>query len=82
MPADSLMQKLIHLDVLLRYRDCESGLRTEIMQAQQELLTMQQEMLRLMKENQQLRQDLELATLRPLPVKARSRSRFFAAKAS
>jgi predicted nucleic acid-binding Zn-ribbon protein len=80
MPADSLMQKLIYLDTLLRYKECDSGLRSEIMQAQQELLTMQQEMLRLMKENQQLRQELDLA--RPKPVSAKTRSRLFSAKAS
>jgi hypothetical protein len=79
-PADSLLQKLIHLDVLLlRNKECDPTLRNEIMEAQQDVLNMQAEMLRLLKEIEQLRQQLALVTPKAVPAKAR---RFFVVKAS
>ena len=80
MPADSLLQKLIHLESLLRYRECDPSLRNEVMEAQQDVLNMQREMLRVLKENEQLRAQSALATPKAAgPVKSR---RFFVVKAS
>jgi hypothetical protein len=78
-PADSLLQKLIHLESLLRYRECDPSLRNEVMEAQQDVLNMQREMLRVLKENEQLRTQLALAAPKAAPAKSR---RFFVVKAS
>jgi hypothetical protein len=75
MAADSLLQKLIYLDKVLRDKECDAYLRSEIMQAQQDVLGMQQEMLRLMSENEQLRS--ELAVVKPKPAAGKARTGLF-----